>query len=151
MTSAVELALPLIKAAEGLRLRPYLCPANVPTIGWGSTTYEDGKRVTLQDRAITSGRAEDLLEREASRALQSVVRLARVPLSPPQAAALLSFVYNLGAGRLKASTLLRRVNAGEDPSDEFGRWVMGGQPIRRLPGLIKRREAERLLWQSGSR
>lgn len=144
----LALALPVIQAAEGCRLRPYICPAGVPTIGWGSTRYLDGRAVTMRDPAIDRSTADNLLQAEARRALAEVARLVKVPMTPGQAAALCSFVYNLGAGRLRSSTLLRRFNAGDaqGAADQFPRWIFGNTPPEKLPGLIKRRAAERALF-----
>ena len=61
-------AVDLIKHFEGLRLTPYLCSAGVPTIGYGSTFYEDGRKVSLQDPPITKERAEELLQFKIGRA-----------------------------------------------------------------------------------
>lgn len=146
----IALALPVIRAAEGCRLHPYICPAGVPTIGWGSTRYLDRRPVTMRDPPIDQTMADRLLDDEARQCLRDVLRLVRVPLTAGQAAALTSFVYNLGAGRLRSSTLLRRLNAGDQAgaAEQFGRWVHGGQPPERLPGLITRRAAERRLFEA---
>lgn len=150
--AVLALALPVIRAAEGCRLRPYICPAGVPTIGWGSTRYLDGRLVTMKDQPIDRPTADLLLEAEARRALGEVARLVKVPLTAGQAAALTSFTYNIGAGRLRSSTLLRRLNADDDAgaAEEFPRWVYGGQPPAKMPGLIKRRAAERALFLGGT-
>jgi len=146
---AVHLAAELCRRFEGLRLRPYLCPAGVPTIGYGSTRYEDGTRVQLTDPAITRERAEALLHWAlVHEYLPAVVRLCPGADTPERLAALVDFAYNLGVGRLAASTLRKRVNAGrwaEVPA-ELAKWVKGGGRV--LAGLAKRRQAEALLIQS---
>lgn len=140
---AVEIAAVLIRNFEGRMLYPYLCPAGVPTIGYGATYYEDGRAVTLRDAPITTERAEALLLwMIRTKYLPAVVRLCPGVDSPPRLAALIDFTFNLGAGNLRASTLRRRVNAGrwDDVPAELRRWVKGGG--RTLAGLVRRREAE---------
>ena len=144
---AFLLAAALCRRFEGLYLKPYVCPANVPTIGFGSTAYENGVRVTLADRPITKKRAERLLRHELLKIYPQVVRLCPTlpALGPGPVAAILDFTYNLGSGRLQASTLRRKINAGDLAAArlELAKWVRGGGRV--LPGLVKRRNAEALL------
>jgi len=145
-TLAVTLA--LIRRFEGLRLTPYLCSAGVPTIGYGATYYEDGTRVTLRDGAITKDRAESLLRWHVSNVyLPAVVKLcpAIVHETPGRMAALIDFTFNLGSGNLRASTLRRKVNAGdwEAVPGELLRWNKAGGRV--LRGLTIRRQAEAAL------
>ena len=143
---AITLAATIARQFEGFYSRPYLCPAGVPTIGYGATRYENGVRVTLQDPPITRERAEQLLQWELrSQCLPSVLRLCPGIDTPERLAAILDFTFNLGAGRLQASTLRRRINAGQwdGVPDELRKWVNGGG--RRLPGLVARRDAEAIL------
>jgi len=138
-----ELAAALARRFEGLYLKPYLCPAGVPTLGYGATFYEDGTKVKLTDPPISKERAEALLLWMVRTVfLPAVVKLCPVKMTPGQAAALIDFAFNLGAGNLRASTLRRRVNAGQwgDVPTELRKWVMAGG--RKLAGLVKRREAE---------
>lgn len=132
----------LIRRFEGLRLKPYLCPAGVPTVGYGHT----GPEVTLQSPPITPAVAEALMQQDAAVFLAASARLSPVLLLyPDRHAAIADFCFNLGMTRYKASTLRRKVNA-EDwnaAGDELRKWVWGGG--RKLPGLVARREAERLL------
>ena len=142
---AVAIAAALARRFEGLYLSPYLCPAGVATIGFGATFYEDGTRVQLDDPPITRARAESLLLHMVRTVyLPSVLRLcpALVTATPERLAAIIDFAFNLGAGKLKASTLRRRVNAGQwdQVPAELRKWVNGGG--RRLTGLVRRREAE---------
>lgn len=140
---AVALAADLARRFEGLRLSPYLCPAGVATIGYGATFYEDGTRVQLADPPVTRHRAEVLLQWHLrTQYLPAVLRLCPGADTPGRLAALIDFTYNLGAGSLKASTLRKRVNAGEwdRVPTELRKWVKGGG--RTLAGLVRRREAE---------
>lgn len=134
--------LDLIRRFEGLRLRPYLCPAGVPTIGYGHT----GPDVRIDSPRITKALAEAWLEEDAARACAMAIRISpALAIDGARLAAIADFVYNLGSGRYKASTLRRRVDAGDwdDAAEQLGRWVWGGG--RKLPGLVTRRAAEAVL------
>jgi lysozyme len=136
----------LIKNFEGLRLEAYLCSALVPTIGYGSTFYENGIKVKLGQK-ITKQRAEELLDFMVLQFANQVRPLIKVPLSENRFGALVSFAYNVGIGALSKSTLLKKVNTNpNDPSIkmEFLRWNKAGGKI--LAGLTKRREAEAKLY-----
>lgn len=142
---ALEITLALIRRFEGLYRGPYLCPAGVPTIGYGATFYEDGTRVTLQDPLITKERAEALLMWHVKAVyLPAVLKLcpAIVHETPGRIAALIDFTFNLGQGNLKASTLRKRVNSADwdNVPNELRKWVKGGGRV--LKGLVIRREAE---------
>ena len=141
-------AVDLIKHFEGLRLTPYLCSAGVPTIGYGSTFYEDGRKVSLQDPPITKEHAENLLQFTLDRIfIPAVLRSCPVLLPhEKKLGAITSFVYNLGAGRLQSSTLRRKINAEEwdAASNELLKWNKGGGKV--LKGLDLRRKAERALF-----
>lgn len=129
----------LIRRFEGCRLMPYLCPAGVWTCGWGSTGPD-----VFPGRAWTQAYAEQRLERDA---VHFAVRTALYcpGLDGAALCAIADFAYNLGLGRLKASTLRRKVNEGawEGARRELRKWVNGGG--RQLPGLVLRREAEAAL------
>lgn len=143
---AIDVATALARRFEGCYLRPYLCPAGVPTIGYGATYYEDGRRVTLADAPITRERAEQLLLwMVRTRYLPDVIRLCPGIDDPLRLAAIIDFTFNLGAGNLGASTLRRRVNAGhwDAVPAELRKWVRAGGRV--LPGLVRRREAEVVL------
>lgn len=139
-------AIKLIKSFEGLELKPYLCAAGVPTIGYGTTKYPDGHRVSLRDSAITESEAEEYLQHDLEVFCKTVEDLVKVSLSDNQFGALVSFTYNVGVGALTGSTLLKRLNAGdyESASDNFLKWTFAKG--RFLPGLLRRREAERSLF-----
>jgi lysozyme len=135
--------LDLVKSFEGLKLRAYLCPANVWTIGFGST----GPHVT-PGKVITEAQADGLLQDDLDRFEQAVTRLVTVPLTQNQYDALVSFAFNVGISALQRSTLLKRVNAKlfDQARAEFGKWNRaGGRP---LAGLTRRRAAEAALFGS---
>lgn len=143
LQAVLALLLALLERFEGLRLRPYLCPAGVATIGLGSTRYENGTPVRLTDPPITPERAYALARLQLLRDyLPQVLALCGAVDTPGRLAALTDFAYNLGNGALRASTLRRRVLAGqwELVPAELRKWVRGGGRV--LPGLVKRREAE---------
>ena len=134
--------LDIVKEAEGLRLSAYLCPAGIPTIGYGHT-----KGVKLGD-TCTREQAEKWLENDFFMAKQDVKAVVKVPLSENQLDALASFVFNLGARKLIQSTLLKKLHAGDysGAAAEFDKWVFAGKV--KLNGLIKRRAKERKLFES---
>jgi lysozyme len=136
----------LCKHFEGFRARPYLCPANVWTIGYGATVYLDGRAVQPGDGPVSPEVAERLLERQISGIyLPGALRLCPTADTPGRQAALADFAFNLGLTRLKASTLRRRVLAQDwqGAATELGKWVRGGARV--LPGLVARRAAEAAL------
>lgn len=145
--SAVETARGLCVVFEGMYLKPYMCPANVPTIGVGSTFYEDGARVTLKDPPITRERAMQLLDHELLACLPKVQRLCPglADWGETATGAILDFAFNCGTGALSGSTLRRRINADDvvGARAELMKWVRGGGRV--LPGLVKRRAAEAAL------
>lgn len=133
---------------EGYRAEPYLCPAKIPTIGYGTTHYSNGKKVTLQDEPITKERALEILKYQANRVYGSAVNIyVQVPITQNQFDALVSFAYNLGIGAFRTSTLLKRVNQQqyEKAAKEFHKWVYSDG--KKLKGLVKRRKAEADLFQ----
>lgn len=134
--------LDIVREAEGLRLSAYLCPAGIPTIGYGHT-----KGVKLGD-TCTKQQAEEWLENDFFMAKHDVGAVVRVPIGANQLDALASFVFNLGVRKLIQSTLLKKLNAGDyaGAANEFDRWVYAGSI--KLNGLIKRRAAERKLFES---
>ena len=140
------LNLSILKKYEGLNLEAYICPANVPTIGFGSTFYPDGRRVKLGDK-ITLQEAESILLHDIKRFEKEVLNAVKIEITDNQLSALVSFVYNVGASAFRKSTLLRKVNA--NPTDlsihnEFMRWTRAGGKV--LPGLVKRRAEESKLY-----
>jgi lysozyme len=142
---ALSVSQALIRRFEGLYLTPYLCPAGIPTIGYGATYYSNGTHVQLTDAPITRESAEALLLWHVKNVyLPAVVKLCPAILheTPGRVAALIDWTFNLGAGNLRASTLRKRVNAAdwEAVATEMRKWNKGGGRI--LKGLTIRREAE---------
>ena len=140
----LELASALCRQFEGFRSKPYLCPAGIPTIGYGSTYYADGRKVTLQDTPISEPDARALLMHELQHtylpgALRNCPNLAT---SERKLNAIVDFCYNLGIGRLQTSTLKRKINANDwaGAKEQLMLWTKGGGKV--LPGLKKRRTAE---------
>lgn len=135
--SAAELLHALIRRFEGLRLRAYLCPAGVPTIGYGST----GPDVALGQQ-ITQEEAEKRMQRDAGVFLAGACTQVPTARTAGQQAALADFAYNLGLTRLRGSTLRKRALAGDwdGVRVELAKWVRGGGRV--LPGLVTRRQAE---------
>lgn len=132
---------------EGKRLTAYLDPVGIPTIGFGATRYATGTPVKLGD-VITEAEALRLLEHDLQRFGAAVDRLVTVPLTEGQRMALVSLTYNIGEGALSQSTLLRLLNKGDyaGAAAEFPRWNKSKGRV--LPGLVRRRAAERSMFQS---
>ena len=142
-----ELAANIIKEFEGFSSKPYLCPANVPTIGYGSTMYKNGERVKMSDPEITEEQATEMLMDTIKSIEKQVKKVLTVKLKPHQMAALVSFTYNVGIGNFSNSTLLAWVNSNPDfprIPEQFRRWNKGGGKV--LQGLVRRREEEIKLW-----
>lgn len=138
--------LDLIKEFEGFRSHAYKCPAGVWTIGYGSTRYPDGA-VVEPDDVVTQDEAHDLLVDTVIQYQRVIDRSVTVSLSQNEYDALISFVYNVGTGAFVSSTLLKLLNDGASKlmvARQFDRWNKGGGKV--LPGLVKRRAAERALF-----
>jgi len=142
------LASEIIAKWEGFSPGPYLCPANVWTIGYGSTRTPDGHRITPESPDINEELAMNWLYHHVQEFAAGVHRCVKVSLKEHQAAALISFAYNLGVGALQSSTLLRKLNRGDydGAADEFPKWCFAGG--RKLKGLYNRRMDERDLFLS---
>ena len=133
----------LICQFEGLRLKPYLCSAKIPTIGYGNTYYPNGKRVTLLDKAITENEAFEMFKFIADKYAQRVSEMVKKELNQNQFNSLVSFAYNVGTGNFSTSTLLKKINV--NPNDltiknEFAKWNKANKKV--IDGLTKRRKAE---------
>ena len=138
----------LIQEFEGCRLKAYPDPGtgNSPwTIGWGTT------RGVKQGMEITQEEADELFREDVAAFAQQVGRLVSVPLGQHQFDALTSFVYNIGPTSFRDSTLRRLLNEGEyeGAARQFGRWIKGGDG-NPLPGLVRRRAAERKLFEDSA-
>lgn len=123
---------------EGFSAAPYLCPAGVPTIGYGSTHYEDGRPVLLDDPPVSRERAAQIMATDLGAFANAVEAAAGAALSQHQLDALTSFAYNVGVTAMRGSTLMRHVRAGAPAlaASEFGKWNKGGGRI--LPGLVRK-------------
>ena len=132
-----------LKEYESLQLNAYICPAGVLTIGWGHTGMIDGKKIEL-GMTITKSKAQELFEEDIATVENP---LANEPfanrLSQGQWDALVSFIYNVGWGNYKKSTLRKRINEDINHTDipnQFRRWNKANDKV--LAGLVKRREWE---------
>ena|ERR1035438_7835173 len=137
-----EAGLDLIKRSEGFRGNTYLDVAGLATIGYGhqllpGESFPNG---------ISEAQAEQILASDVQQSEQAIQRLVRVPLTQGQFDALVDFCFNLGAGKLAASTLLKDLNAGqyEAAREQLLRWDHVG--TQENAGLKARREAEFQLW-----
>ena len=136
----------LIKSHEGCKLHAYLCPAGIPTIGYGNTFYPNGSRVNIGD-VITQQQANDMFTVIVETFSVSVSKMLNPVLNDNQFSALVSFAYNAGTGALSKSTLLKKVLKNSlDTSirDEFMKWTKGGG--KELAGLVSRRKDEANLY-----
>jgi len=136
----------LIKKFEGCRLKAYLCPANVWTIGYGNTFYENGMKVKDGD-VITQQRAEELAKFIIDQFAVTIEPFIQKPLTDNQFSACVSLAYNIGTSGFKRSSVFKKLNINpNDPTiaDSFKLWNKGGGKV--LAGLVKRREAEIALY-----
>lgn len=144
MEKAVELASELCRYWEGFSKTPYICPAGYWTIGYGSTTDNYRRPVSKNTPSVTKEEADALLLRDLRSFLVQVLLLcpALATQHSGRVAAILDFTYNLGPGRLKISTLRKKINSDdwEAVPTELRKWILGGGKV--LPGLVKRREDE---------
>ena len=144
-----EKGLNLIKKYEGFSSKPYMCPANVPTIGYGSTYYPNGTKVKISDDEISEEEATQILEYIAQKDFGSAVnKFVIVDLTQNQFDALVSFAYNIGRTAFENSTLLKLLNRGEyeAAAEQFEKWNKSGGRV--LSGLTKRRFDEQKLFLS---
>lgn len=151
VNAILSIAIPLIKGFEGFSSRAYLDSANIPTIGYGTTYYKNGTRVTMKDPPIDEPTAAALLSYKLQvEFLPGVLKLFNnsSAINNNQYAALLSFAYNLGLGALSGSTLAKLINAGNfiAASAEFPKWNLAGGKI--VQGLVNRRAKEQALFNT---
>jgi len=137
----------IIKKYEGFRAAAYVCPAGVVTIGYG-TTKINGNPVS-ENMKITTAEANVLLDEDLFIFEKHVNDLVKVDLTQNQFDALVSFVYNVGPGAFKKSTLLKKLNLEdyEGAANEFPRWNKANKKV--LPGLTRRRATEKELFENG--
>lgn len=142
---AAALAVPLVMNYEGTVYRAYSDPIGIVTACTGSTVDLDGTRLNRDDlgRTYTKEQCEEMLYRDLAKHAEALDCVTR-ELTPGEAAAVVSFAYNVGNSAFCTSTFARRLNA-RDPlaCAELSRWTLAGG--RELPGLVKRRAAERAL------
>lgn len=131
--------------SDGNLFKPYVCPGGVLTIGWGHTNHH-GRRFD-QTARWTQQECDAAFTEDMEGFASQVAALVKVPLKQHQFDALVSFAYNVGIGNLKISTLLRKLNAGDydGAALEFHKWNRSKSKV--LPGLVRRRAAEALLFQ----
>jgi len=130
----------LIKSFEGCELQSYKCPAGIWTIGYGYTSgIRAGMKITLRE-------AENLLEIALKEFENCILKLVKVDLTQNEFDSLVSWTYNLGCGSLRKSTMLKYLNANNKDlvPAEMLKWNKAGGRV--LKGLIRRREAEAVLF-----
>jgi lysozyme len=132
----------LVEPFEGFSAEPYRDPGGVWSIGYGSTIDAWGNPVTADTPAISQADALALVERDLAAAQNVVSAAVFVPLDANQQAALIDFIYNVGAGNFYRSTLLALIEQGA--AAQFVRWDYAAGVV--LPGLLRRREAEAALF-----
>ena len=138
----------MIKHHEGVRYEPYRCPAGLWTVGVGHL-IGDGKTLPPDwNRKFSTKEIDSILAADLRRFERGVLRLCPVRLTQGQFDALVSFSFNVGLGNLQRSTLRMKTNRGEKEaaSKEFSKWIKGGGRV--LPGLVKRRKDEAILYLS---
>lgn len=143
-----ERGLNLIKRYEGLRLRPYKCPAGLWTVGYGHVIGDGRTLPESARRTYTKEEVDSLLQKDVARFERGVLRLCPVPLTQGQFDALVSFSFNFGLGNLERSTLRMKTNRGETDraAKEFLKWVRANGKV--LSGLVNRRKDEARLFLS---
>ena len=151
-------AIHMIKHHEGVRMRPYRCPALLWTVGVGhvidpshaAVKYEDRKNLPIPDgwdRSLTMGEVDDLLIADLARFERGVLRNCPSAIGRQGIFdALVSFSFNVGLGSLQRSTLRMKTNRGdfEGAAAEFMKWTKAAGRV--LPGLVKRRQDERAMF-----
>jgi lysozyme len=148
-----------IKKDEGVRNKPYQCPALLWTVGVGHVIDPNHAKVPMADRKalpipagwdriLTSIEIDEILRTDLNRFEQGVLRLIKVPLTQGQFDALVSFSFNVGLGNLQNSTLRMKVNRSEfeAAAEQFLVWTKAGGKV--LPGLVKRRTHEKEMFES---
>lgn len=129
---------------EGCKLIAYQDPVGIWTVAYGHTGSD-----VFEGLVISQDYADKLLTQDVKRVVDHVNSVVSVPISQNQFDALVDFTFNLGAGRLNNSTLLKKLNTGDyiGASKEFDKWIFAGGEV--LAGLVKRRGAEKSLFLLG--
>ncbi len=154
-------AIDMIKHHEGVRIKPYRCPALLWTVGVGhvidpthaAVKYEERKNLPIPagwDRVLTMDEVDGILSQDLGRFERGVVRLCPAAVGNQGIFdSLVSFAFNVGLGNLQRSSLRMKTNRGEfeEAADELLKWTKAGGRV--LPGLVKRRNDERALYLSG--
>lgn len=137
--AGLGLALPLVIFYEGTRQQAYLDPVSIPTICRG---HIEGVKL---GQTATLDQCDDMLAKDLLKANAAMQACVLVPLNDSQRAAFASFVFNAGSGNFCGSSMARKLNAGDyiGACNELPRWVYAGGKV--LPGLVKRRAAEKEL------
>ncbi len=148
-----------IKKDEGVRNKPYQCPALLWTVGVGHVIDPNHAKVPMADRkalpipagwdrVLSADEIDEILRTDLNRFEQGVLRLIKVPLTQGQFDALVSFSFNVGLGNLQNSTLRMKVNRSEfeAAAEQFLVWTKAGGKV--LPGLVKRRTHEKEMFES---
>jgi len=168
LRAASDDAVELIKSFEGIpdgnpstvNIDAYLDPVGIWTIGWGHAIHYKGEWLrgaanrtiarAMYPGGITKAQAEQLLRADLLDTSAAVSLRLKVTVTDAQFGALLSFAFNLGAGALGQSTLLRKLNAGDfsGAADQFLVWNKArvNGVLTELPGLTRRRRAERAMF-----
>lgn len=153
-----DAAIRMIKHHEGVRLRPYRCPALLWTVGVGhvidpshtAVKYEERRALPIPDgwdRQLSMGEVDTILAQDLGRFERGVARLCPAASnSQSQFDALVSFAFNVGLGNLQRSSIRMRYNRGdvEGAADAFLMWTKAAGKV--LPGLVKRRQDERAMF-----
>ena len=143
----------LIMEFESFFSKPYLCPANVPTIGYGATFYPNGKKVSLSDSPITKDQAKEFLAHDLRKEednLNNFIKELNISLNENQFSALISFAYNLGFGKIASpsSTVNRGLKSGDHALTCHGMSLYNRAAGKVLRGLERRRKAEIALYNT---
>ena len=136
----------LLAELEGVVLNPYKDSVGIPTIGIGSTYYEDGTKVTMKDKAITKERAIQLAKNVVKSFEARVNKSILLPMTQNQFDAMVLLCYNIGESSFARSSVVRNFNAGnlQKAADSFLLWNKAGGKVSK--GLTNRRQKERELF-----
>jgi len=154
-------AIKTIKCHEGVRTKPYRCPALLWTVGVGhvidpshtAVKYEERKSLPIPagwDRVLSMGEVDSILAQDLGRFERGVLRLCPAAIDRQGVFdSLVSFSFNVGLGNLQRSGLRMKTNRGDfdEAADEFLKWTKAAGRV--LPGLVKRRKDEQALYLSG--